>query len=113
MAYKFKMPPPKTKKTCPECGVTFQGSAEDDVCIQCYFHQKHPETAPKYWTWTKGPRNSWKAVCTWPGNEDPPQGGETITVHRKDGSISQETVGQPGETWYDRSANMKIICTVL
>ena len=82
---------------------------DQETCRQCSFYRDHPELAPKYWTWTRGPRNTWRVICTWPEKEDFPEPGLKITVHRKDSSTSQETVKEFDYHHFDTTANLKVI----
>ena len=112
MASPFHIPKPKSPKTCPDCGQEYQGSEDDTCCLICSFYRDNPELAPKYWTWTKGPIDSWNAVCTWPEKEALPEPGLQITVHRKNGNTSKEIIDTVRNPWFDRAANLKIIVTV-
>jgi ribosomal protein L37E len=99
--------------TCPDCGQEHRTfNQEDDTCIQCQFHRTHPELATKYWTWARLDRNSWAAVCTWPENEEPPEPGQAIEIHRQDGRSSIKTITEVRPARFDPSGNMKVTCLV-
>ena len=82
--FQFKLPSRSThNKDCSQCGRNFLGKEHDETCRDCRFYADHPELAPKYWTWSRGPQNSWKVACTWPEKETFPEPGLRIEVHRK------------------------------
>ena len=111
MDFAFRIPSRK-KHPCPQCGQEARGEQGDELCTQCHFYQSHPEEAPKYWTWTHGPNNTWLATAAWPENEPDPDTGLSITVHRKDGSTSIHTVLALRHRAYDHSARLRVVCEV-
>ena len=110
-AYMFKIPP-RNLKVCGDCGEEYRGSEESERCTSCHFLMLNPEYAPRYWTWTRGPRDTWKVTARWPDMDNPPEPGQTITVHRKNGSSSEETISEVGEFRLDRAAEWQITCKV-
>ena len=108
----FPIPSMETR-TCEDCSQEYWGSPSSTRCGECRLYHERPELAPKYWTWTGGgPNREWRAVCTWPQKEPFPEAGLQITVHRKDGSTSQETVKEFEFHRYDTAANLKVVCFV-
>ena len=89
----FEKMPMRSRKSCQKCGETFRGFQDEVICLQCKFYQEHPEEAPGYWKWI-GPEQGRRARSTWTENRPLPQPGDTITVHRKDGKASLETVDE-------------------
>ena len=88
----FKKLNSMSKKQCNECGQVFRGLPETDLCLECRYKQDHPEESDMYWTWRKGGRPTWGIVAYWPDKEPPPNPGDRVTVHRKDGSSSTAVI---------------------
>ena len=98
---------------CSRCAATFdQISEEQQLCTECQFESDHPELAPQYWTWTRSGSSTWTAVATWPDKEPLPEPGDTITVHRRDGSSSEHTITETDGVLYDRSGRPRLHCRV-
>ena len=85
--------PTRTRKNCQQCGEVFRGFEDEGICLRCKSYQEHPEEAPGYWKWI-GPEQGRRARSTWTDKMPMPWPGETITVHRKDGSGSTQTIAQ-------------------
>ena len=108
----FKIPKKQVNKTCPNCHREYRGPANSELCGECWYYQQHPEMAPAYWTWTKLSQNQWGITAYWPDRENPPVPGQQVTVHRKDGSSSLETIMEVYEPIIDRMARPIIRCAV-
>ena len=107
----FANMPKQEEKYCQDCGQQFRGFPEQPRCTQCHYDSMYPEEAPKYWTWKKRGQN-WIISATWPDREPLPNVGETVTVHRKDGSSSDETITEVDRITYDMSGRAKLRCLV-
>ena len=105
--FDFSKIPNMENRTCTGCGQDFRGSGE--LCTECGFYQSHPEEAPGYWTWSRS-GTEWKIRAKWLEKESWPEPGTVVTVHRKNGSDSQETILEDGESRYDRAGNMILTC---
>ena len=98
-------------RDCPECGQEFDTIGDRVLCLECQYNQDHPEMAPKYWTWTKNGSN-WKIAATWPEREPEPEPGDRVTVHRKNGTESTETIREIHELRYDMTGKARLTCWV-
>ena len=99
-------------KDCLECGRNFTAvSDEIELCSECRYFRENPEMAPGYWTWTKS-RNGWSIRAKQRDDDEMPEPGATVTVHRKNGTQSSETIREVGEHWYDTSGYRVITCEV-
>ena len=104
---------PKEPRDCTECGASFRPIREEaTLCLECQYYADHPEMAPKYWTWTQRAGQRWAATARWPDHEDVPSAGEQITVNRRDGSTSVETISNVIGARYDPSGNRIVTCDV-
>lgn len=97
--------------TCQECGQQDRGPEGSTKCTQCRLYESHPELAPGYFTWTKT-ANGWAASAKWGDKNPEPEPGTVITVHRKNGSVSQHTVREIRNVHYDIAANRVITVDV-
>ena len=107
----FNNLPKAEYKDCPDCRQRFRGFQEEDRCVECQFYVDHPEMAPKYWTWTKRGQ-TWTVVATWPDREPSPEVGDTITVHRKNGTTSVETISEIDGLIYRPDGKGRLHCWV-
>ena len=99
-------------KTCNDCGEEFTTHVpENTTCTECGYYREHPELAPMYWTWTRRGR-WWTVAATWPVKEPLPEVGAVITVHRKDGTSSTETISEVDGLLYDMSGRARLHCWV-
>ena len=105
----FKIPPRSQPAVCAGCEQDFRTTG-DALCTECRFHQDHPEEAPGYWTWSQRAAGRWGVQAKWRERDPLPEPGTVITVHRKDGTTSQHTIGSHPDTRYDRAANLIITC---
>ena len=78
-------------KRCSQCGRVFTTRHDNDLCEQCQYYADNPDQAPKYFTWHQR-SSGWHIRATWPDKEPLPEPGDQVTVHRKNGSTSVETV---------------------
>ena len=100
-------------ETCQDCGEDFTTHREDAaVCTQCAFYRTNPEMAPKYWAWIRIPNNEWGIAARWPEKDELPLPGDTVVVHRRNGTTSNETIGEVLRTYYSRSLNLQVLCKV-
>ena len=106
--YPIKLPKMEDR-TCTKCGQDFRGSHE--VCSECHFNETHPEMAPGYWTW-RSSATGWKIQAKWREKESWPEPGTVVTVHRKNGTASQETIAEVENNYFDRAANLVLVCRV-
>ena len=107
----FANMPKHEQKECQECGQQFTGFPDQPRCTQCHYLSLHPEEAPKYWTWTKrGP--TWTIVATWPDREPLPEVGDVLTVHRRNGATSAETITEIDGLLYDTMGRGRLHCRV-
>ena len=83
------IPTPATK-TCSDCGEKFR-SVGADTCAECRYYEDNPHLAPGYFRWTRA-TGRWIATAVWKTDMPVPKPGDTITVHRKDGDTSKQTV---------------------
>ena len=105
---------PLQQRTCQKCGEDFTTHVQENTtCTQCVFYRNNPEMAPKYWTWTRITKKDWAIIAHWPEKEDPPSPGDTLVVHRKDGSTSVETVKEVLRTSYSTSMRLRVHCQVV
>lgn len=109
MAFDFSKLPKPTERTCTRCGADFRGIR--DLCDQCDFYESHPEMAPGYWTW-RSSNQGWMVQAAWPENDPEPEPGTVVTVHRKDGTTSQATLGELDHFRYDMAAQKVMIYPV-
>ena len=108
--FNFPIPGKMSTKTCNECGQEFRGTKEQEICIECSYRRDHPETRDKYWTWSRAGGGRWGIVAYWPDGEDLPDAGERVTVYRKDGSTSVETIREVGRLRYRPSGRAQLYC---
>ncbi len=108
----FNNLPKRTRKDCAECGEEFRGTEEESLCFQCAYWKENPEDAPGYFTWARDPDDGWVAQARWRDLEPPPKEGQTITVHRKDGTTQQKTVAKPWTDRYNMDGTRIIRCLV-
>ena len=113
----FPIPKKQENRVCPKCQRDYQGPADSELCGECSYYEQHPEMAPGYWTWTRlsyDPlsHNQWGITTYLPERDQPPQEGLQVTVHRKDGSTSVETIADVSAPVYDRMARPIIRSTV-
>ena len=101
----------RVNRECAQCGTEFRASPDAQLCTQCEYYRVHPEMAPKYFTWTKV-GSEWGITAHWPEKEPLPEPGDTVTVHRKDGSESTETIAELHSQRYDRTARFTITCRI-
>ena len=87
----FNNLPKSTDFTCNTYGQKDRGPEGQTICAQCRLYEDHPEMRPGYFTWTSTSKG-WAATAKWGDNEPEPEPGNTVTVHRKDGSTSVHTV---------------------
>ena len=108
--FSFRIPARQERRTCDTCGQEFIGSRT--TCQECEFYEKFPEMAPGYWTWTRRGETGWNIQASWRESEPWPLPGTTVTVHRKNGTTSRETILEVENTYYDRAVNFNLICSV-
>ena len=100
------------ERICADCGDSFKTAREDETrCTECFYYHQHPEQAPGYFIWTKAGQN-WAAVDKWRDHDDPPQVGDIIAVHRKDGSTSDHSIVELLDSRYDTAGNRLTYCRV-
>lgn len=104
------------KTTCPSCGNEFRNTAAEpdpdrDLCAGCQYLRDNPEEADKYWTWRRS-GNHWRATASWPEREDPPEPGDRIDVHRRDGSSSRHNVKEILHIRVDSSGRRRVTVSV-
>ena len=103
--------PKREHKDCQDCGQQFVGFDKDTLCIECLHIKQHPEKAPKHWIWTKTGRR-WTIIATWPDTEPLPTVGDTVSVHRKDGTNSAEVITEVDGRIYDMNGRARLHCWV-
>jgi ribA/ribD-fused uncharacterized protein len=92
---------PSERRQCTRCGNEYRCTPQaPDICQECQDLEAHPEKAPRYWTWTKMGRK-WMIAAYWPDDEPLPEPGEEVTVHRKNGSQSTETIREVDGITYE------------
>jgi hypothetical protein len=101
---------------CIECGVTFRGTP-DTRCSQCHFYTQCPELKPGNFRWASNGtdeqnRKRWQIEGHWIWDEMPQPGAE-VTVYRRDGTTSEETIQEFIAAHYDRAANWTVVCSVV
>lgn len=95
---------PLTNRTCSRCGQDFRGQADrEPICPECDYYRSHPTEAPGYWTWERDGRGQWNIRAYWKEREPSPEPGDTVTVHRRNGSSSRETLHEQLDERFDRS----------
>ena len=107
----FSQIPKRRTITCIDCHREATARLlpnQDELCDECLFYREHPDLAPKYWTFRRGPNNSWRATCYWPEHEPFPLPGDIITVHRKDGSTSLQTIAEFEYHHYGTDARLMV-----
>ena len=109
--FDFSTIPNREYKDCQDCGQRFRGFENEKLCPECQSLREHPERAPKHWTWTKTGRR-WTIAATWPDAEPIPNVGDAVTVHRQDGSSSQETITEVDGLIYDFNGRARLHCWV-
>ena len=110
--FPFPIPPKSRETTCTECDQPCRINRTEDLCDECNFHRSHPEMAPGYWTWQKLADNSWGVQATWREPSQLPQPGDSITVHRKNGTTSNTTIRELTHTHYNKSGNLVVHCRI-
>ena len=101
-----------TRKDCAQCGQVFQGLPETDSCLECQYKQDHPEDQDMYWTWKRTGPGGWGIVAHWPDREPPPNPGDQVSVHQKDGSSSTVIILKVGDLHYLPTGRARLECTV-
>ena len=104
---------PKDPRDCAECGESFKPIRDEEtLCLEHQYYADHPERAPRYWTWTRRGNQHWAVTARWPRLEELPAAGAQVTVHRRDGSISLETISDEADHRYDPSGDYIVTCDV-
>ena len=99
-------------KNCGQCGNEFTTRTGADLCDQCQLYAIHPEMAPKYWTWRRRGSGVWGVTTRWLDNEPLPEPGEQVTVHRKNGSTSVETLREVEGLIYQPDGTARLDCFI-
>ena len=100
------------QKTCAKCAAEYRTiREEEDLCSGCSYYRDNPELAPGYFTWSRF-AGEWTAAANWNPNDPEPAQGETITVHRRDGTTSKHRVASHHEGRFDPSGNFIIRLSV-
>ena len=102
----------QSRKPCSQCGEVFRGREETTLCLDCQYKQEHPEMQDEYWTWTRISANRWGIVAYWPDQEPPPEPGELVLIHRKDGTSSNETITEVEGLRYGMDGRGRLYCRV-
>ena len=110
-AYNFPIPG-RIRKECGECGQTFRGREEEQICIECEHKRDYPEARDMYWTWQRGARGRWDIAAYWPDGEPFPEPGDQVAVHRKAGSTSTATISEVEGLTFAISGRGRLRCTV-
>ena len=100
------------RKDCSECGLTFRGMPEKEICTDCEYKREHPVARDKYWTWSRVGSDRWTIVAFWPDWEEMPSVGEKVTVNRKDGSTSVQIIHEVEGLRYLPSGRAQLRCMV-
>ena len=100
------------RKDCGDCGQTFRGLPEEEICIECEYKREHPEARDRFWTWSRVGGGRWTIVAHWPDGEKLPEVGEQVTVHRKNGSTSVETIHEVEGLRYLPTGRAQLRCLV-
>ena len=114
--FNYRNLPPTHQADCSQCGKGFRNSREndsdvEDLCQECSYYRDHPERAPGYYTWTRGPQG-WLATAKWSDHEPTPIEDDTITVHRQDGNSSLQIVTELVRTYMAPDGNRTVVCAV-
>ena len=99
-------------KNCTKCERDFHALPETDLCLECRYNREHPEESDMYWTWSKGGHATWGIVAHWPDGEPPPDAGDQVTVHRKDGSSSTVVILEVGDLRYLPTGRAQLRCMI-
>ena len=102
---------PMETHTCAQCGNEYRCTLQaGELCLECEDLKLHPEKAPMYWTWTKM-GGKWMIAAYWPHEEPLPTPGARVTVHRKNGSESIETISEVDGIIYENlTGRGKLLC---
>ena len=112
MSFDFSATGRMERKNCEECGQTFEGFPQERTCLECRYLRDNPEQAPKYWTWRRRGSGIWGVSAHWPDNEPLPEPGDQVTVHRKNGSTSVETIREVDGLIYLPTGQARLDCFV-
>lgn len=99
-------------KNCAQCEKEFTTRTAAELCEQCSFYADHPEMAPKYWTWHRRASGVWGVQATWPEGEPLPEPGDRVTVHRRNGTSSVETLREVEGLMFRPDATARLTCFV-
>ena len=97
---------------CAQCGTQFTTRTGAALCEECSFYADHPEMAPKYWTWHRRASDVWGIQATWPEREPLPEPGDQVTVHRKNGTTSLETIREVEGLIFQLDGTARLDCFI-
>ena len=98
-------------KFCADCGREFTTTSDQDCCFDCEYLREHPIERTKVWTWHQL-GSEWGIAAYWPDQESRPAIGETVTVHKKDGSTSSATIREIEGFRYMPTGQGRLFCYV-
>ena len=101
----------RERRDCRDCGETFRAAPGEETCAFCRYLREHPEEGPKHWTWRRR-SGVWGISAHWPDNEPLPEPGDKVTVHRKNGSTSVETIREVDGLLYLPTGKARLDCLV-
>ena len=100
------------QQTCQQCGNQFTSSRPNDTpCAQCKFYLDRPDVPPKTFTWTQVD-SKWFIRALWPIHEPRPHAGMVVTVHRRNGTNSPQTIDEIVERTSMTSVDIIYRCSV-
>lgn len=99
-------------QNCQQCGNQFTTSrADDTACAQCKFYLDRPEMPPQTFTWTQV-ESQWFIRALRPIHLPRPRASAVVTVHRRNGTGSPQTIDEIVERTPLKSGDIIYRCSV-
>ena len=99
-------------KDCIQCQRQFNTHVDADLCQESQYYKDNPPEAPKYWTWTKRHSGVWGIRAAWPETDPLPEPGDQVTVNRKNGTTSVETIREVEGLRYQMDGRAVLECFI-
>ena len=107
---RFRIPARRQRGECRQCGQqgrlgnSEDGAHKEGLCEECRLYIDQPEMGYHWWTWRLRTENQWQVTCKIRHRDDVPQTGQQVTVHRRNGTTSVETLKGEGHVSLSRAA---------
>ena len=114
-ASRFRIPARRERGQCRQCGQDGRlgnpedGPEKEGLCDECRLYVDNPELGYHWWTWRSKGQGEWAVTCDIRNRDDVPGTGQHVTVHRKDGSTSVETLKGEGHIGLSRAARWQVV----